>query len=68
MSVFERSVTCSFFSRDCTHILKRTQGEKFEYMFLVKIASKETSITLGSAGQLTPYSRNGIRSNDKHLS
>ena len=29
-----------FFSRNCTHILTRNQGKKFEYMFLVKIASK----------------------------
>ena len=40
MSVFERSVTYSFSSRNCTQILTRTQGRKFEYMFLVKIAVK----------------------------
>ena len=28
-----------FFFRNCTHILTRTQGKKFEDMFLVKIAS-----------------------------
>ena len=33
-----------FFFRDCTHILTRTQGKKFEDMFPVKIASKETSL------------------------
>ena len=33
-----------FFSRNCTHILARTQGEIFEYMFLDKIASKGTSL------------------------
>ena len=44
MSIFQRSVTCSFFFRNCTHILTRTQGEKFEDMFLVKIASKRTSL------------------------
>ena len=33
-----------FFFRNCTHIL--TQGKKFEDMFLVKIASKRTSLTL----------------------
>ena len=33
-----------FFSRNCTHILTRPQGKKFEYMFLVKIASKGTSL------------------------
>ena len=32
------------FLRNCTHLLTRTQGEKFEYMFLVKIASKRTSL------------------------
>ena len=44
MSIFQRSVTCSFF-RNCTHILTRTQGKKFEDMFLVKIASKGTSLS-----------------------
>ena len=33
------------FFRNCTHILTRTQGKKFEDMFLVKIASKGTSLT-----------------------
>ena len=33
-----------FFSRNCTHILTRTQGKKFEYMFLAKIASEGTSL------------------------
>ena len=28
MSIFERSVTCSFFFRNCTHILTRTQRKK----------------------------------------
>ena len=46
MSIFERSVTCSFFFRHCTHILTRTQGETFEEMFLVKIASKGTFLTI----------------------
>ena len=32
------------FFRNCTHILTRTQGKKFEDMFLVKIASKGTSL------------------------
>ena len=45
MSIFQRSVTCSFFS----HILTRTQGKKFEDMFLVKMASKGTSLTAPSA-------------------
>ena len=45
MSIFQRSVTCSFFFRNCTHILTRTQGKKFEDMFLIKIASKGTSST-----------------------
>ena len=34
-----------FFLMNCTHILTRTQGEKFEDMLLVKIASKGTSLT-----------------------
>ena len=32
------------FFRNCTHILTGTQGKKFEVMFLVKIASKGTSL------------------------
>ena len=32
----------------CTHILTRTQGKKFDDMFLVKIASKGTSLRLKS--------------------
>ena len=44
MSIFERLVTCSFFFRNCSHILTRIQGQKFEDMFLVKIASKGTSL------------------------
>ena len=32
------------FFRNCTHILTRTQGKEFEGMFLVKIASKGTSL------------------------
>ena len=35
-----------FFFRNCTHILTRIQGEKFEDMFLVKIASKGTSLRI----------------------
>ena len=38
MSIFERSVTCSFFYRNCIHILTRIQKKKFEDMFIVKIA------------------------------
>ena len=44
MSIFERSVPCSFLFRNCTHILTGTQEEKFEDMFLVKTASKGTSL------------------------
>ena len=32
--------------RNCSHILTRTQGEKFGDIFLVKIVSKGTSLTL----------------------
>ena len=35
-----------FFFRNCTHILTRTQGKMFEDMFLVKIASKGTSLNI----------------------
>ena len=44
MSIFERSVTRNFFFKNCTHILTRTYGDKFEDMFLVKIANKGTSL------------------------
>ena len=44
MSSFQRSVICSFFFRNCTQILTRTQGKKFEDMCFVKIASKGTSL------------------------
>ena len=43
MSIFQRSVTCSFFPELYSHIDKNS-GEKFEDMFLVKIESKETSL------------------------
>ena len=46
-----QNVDCSkvgnmqLFLRNCTHILTRTHGKKFEDMFLFKIASKGTSLT-----------------------
>ena len=43
---FSKVGNIKIFSRNCTHILTRTQGKKFEDMFLVKIASKGTSLTL----------------------
>ena len=46
MSTFERSVTCSFFLELYSHIDKNS-GEKFEDMFLVKIASKGPSLKEG---------------------
>ena len=33
-----------FFTRNCTYILTRTQGENFENIFLVKKANKGTSL------------------------
>ena len=41
---FSKVGNMQFFFRNCTHILKRTQGEKLEDMFLIKIASKRTSL------------------------
>ena len=38
-----------FFFRNCTHILTRTQGTTFEDMFLIKIASKGTSLMMNSS-------------------
>ena len=43
MSIFQMSVTCSFFQDLCSHIDKNPWG-KFENMFLVKIASKGISL------------------------
>ena len=43
MSIFQRSVTCSFFKELNSHIDKNS-GEKFEDMFLVIIVSKGTSL------------------------
>ena len=34
-----------FFFRNCTHILTKTKGKKFQDMFLVRIASKGTSLS-----------------------
>ena len=44
ISIFQMSVTWSFFFWSCTHILSRSQEEKFEGMFLVKIENKGTSL------------------------
>ena len=42
---FSKVGNMQFFFMNCTHILTRTQGEKFKDMFLVKIASKGTSLS-----------------------
>ena len=42
LPIFERSVTCRFF-RKCTHLVTRTQDQKFEDVFLVKIVNKGTT-------------------------
>ena len=41
---FRKVGNMQFSFRNCTHILTRTQREKFEYMFLVKIVNKGTSL------------------------
>ena len=43
---FSKVGDMQLFFRNFTDILTRTQGKKFEDMFLVKIASKGTSLTL----------------------
>ena len=43
---FSKVGNMQLFFRNCTHILTRTQEKKFEDMFLVKIASKGTSLSL----------------------
>ena len=42
---FSKVGNMQFFFRNCTHILTRTQGKKFEDMFLVKIAGEGTSFS-----------------------
>ena len=37
-----------FFFRNCTHMSTRSQGQKFEDMFLVKIASQGTSLKVST--------------------
>ena len=37
MSISERSVTCSFFFRNCTHDVDNNSGKKFEDTFVVKL-------------------------------
>ena len=44
---FSKVGNMQVFFMNCTHILTRTQGEKSEDMFLVKIASKGTSLIFG---------------------
>ena len=44
ISIFERSVTCSLFQEFYSHI-DSNSGEKFEDMFLFKIASKGTFLS-----------------------
>ena len=41
---FSKVGNMQFFFRNCTHILTRTQEKKFEDTFIVKIASKGTSL------------------------
>ena len=41
---FSKAGSMQFFFRNCIHILTKTQGKKFEDMFLVKITSKGTSL------------------------
>ena len=52
MSIFERSVTCSFFQELYSHIEKNS-GEKFEEIFLVKIANKGTSLSVHTNKHVT---------------
>ena len=45
-----------FFFKNCTHILTRTQRKKFEDMFLVKIASKGTSLNFPASESIVFFS------------
>ena len=42
---FSKVGSMQFIFRNCTHTLTRTQREKFEDMFLIKMASKGTSLS-----------------------
>ena len=45
MSIFERSVTCSFFFQELYSYIDKNSEEKFEDTFLVKIANKGTPLS-----------------------
>ena len=45
---FSKVGNMQFVVMNCTHILTKTQGKKFEDMFLVKIASKGTSLSIAT--------------------
>ena len=55
-----------FFFRNCTYTLTRTQRKKFEDMFLVKIASKGTSLKQSNS-PLTLYLFNEQVVREKHV-
>ena len=46
LNIYSEVGNMEFFFRNCTHILTRTQGKKFEDMFLIKVTSKGTSLSL----------------------
>ena len=60
---FSKVVTCSFF-RNYTHIFTRTKGGKFEYIFLVKIASKVTSLSLVSIKPISTTTNFELKQSD----
>ena len=45
MLIFQRSVICSFFFQELYSHIDKSSGGKVEDMFLVKIASKGTSLS-----------------------
>ena len=60
MSIFQRSVTCSFFPGivELYSHIDRNSRKKFEGMFLVKIASKVTSLSLAVKHFQTDFKEN----------
>ena len=46
MSIFERLVTCRVFFQELYAHIDKNSGEKFEDMFLVKIANKGNPLTI----------------------
>ena len=54
MSIFERSVKCSFFFQELYSHIDKKSREMYEDMFLVKVANKGTSLSDLFVNELSP--------------